>query len=81
MPLSRRGPVKPTDTSPGKFERALARVSENCVVCNFARNRQKGLIFWLVKRVEGRFCPFCRAYYKVFGRMSHERIPQTDETR
>ncbi|MHC1768209.1 MAG: hypothetical protein AB9869_28715 [Verrucomicrobiia bacterium] len=56
-------------------------MSENCVVCNFARNRQKGLIFWLVKRVEGRFCPFCRAYYKVLGRMSHERIPQTDETR
>ena len=60
----------------------MARVSQNCIVCNFARQRQRGVVFWLVKCVEGRFCPFCRAYHKVFGRKSHEPFPAwVDEKR
>lgn len=58
-----------------RFDTALASVSEKCVVCNFARHRQRGLIFQLVKCVENRLCPFCRAYYRVFGRKSHEPFP------
>ncbi len=55
--------------------RALARRSENCLVCLRARRKQAGFAFWLVKTLEG-LCPFCRAYEKVHGRKSHEPIPR-----
>ena len=58
-----------------KLDRTLAKVSETCLVCRLARKRQRGWVFEIVKRVEGRFCPFCRAYEKVFGRKSHEPVP------
>jgi hypothetical protein len=61
--------------SPSKLDRLLSSVSEHCPVCNLARKRQAGPAFWLVKRVESRFCPFCRAYERVFGRKSHEPVP------
>jgi hypothetical protein len=54
----------------------MAKVSASCFVCKLARRRQRGLIFELVKRVEGRLCPFCRAYARVFGRLSHEPVPE-----
>jgi hypothetical protein len=54
--------------------RALAKRSENCVVCRRARRQQAGFAFWLVKSFEG-LCPFCRAYEKVHGRKSHEPVP------
>ena len=54
--------------------RALARRSENCVVCQRARRKQAGLAFWLVKTFES-LCTFCRAYEKVHGHKSHEPIP------
>jgi hypothetical protein len=53
---------------------ALARVCVNCPVCRRARRKQKGLAFWLVKKVEGRFCWFGRAYERAFGRKPHEPI-------
>jgi hypothetical protein len=56
--------------------RALARRSENCVVCRRARHTQSGLAFWIVKTFED-FCPFCRAYEKVHGRKSHEPTAPT----
>ena len=55
------------------WTRALARRSENCIVCQRARQRQAGFAFWLVKTFEG-LCPFCRAYEKVHGRKSHEPV-------
>ena len=58
-----------------KRDRMLARISEHCLVCNHARKKQSGLAFWLVKNVESRICPFCRAYEKVHGRKSHEPAP------
>jgi len=33
------------------------------------------LLFWFVKKVEGKFCPQCRAYEKGYGRKAHEKIP------
>ena len=54
------------------FDKALARVCANCPVCRRARKRQRGLAFWLVKHVEARLCPFCRAYERVYGRPAHE---------
>jgi hypothetical protein len=54
------------------LDRALANVCRNCPVCRRARKRQSGAAFWLVRRVEGRVCPFCRAYERVHGRKAHE---------
>jgi hypothetical protein len=55
------------------YDKALARICANCLVCRRARRRQRGFAFWLVKRVESRLCPFCRAYERVHGRPAHEQ--------
>lgn len=56
-----------------KFDRLLAGVCRNCPICRRARRRQSGLAFWLVKKVEHTFCPFCRAYGRVYGRKTYEK--------
>jgi uncharacterized protein CbrC (UPF0167 family) len=61
------------------LDQALARVCLNCPVCRRARRKQRGAAFWLVQRIEGRVCPFCRAYGRVFGRKAHERRAPTPE--
>jgi hypothetical protein len=53
------------------FDKALAKVCVSCPVCRRARRRQSGAAFWLVKHVEAKLCPFCRAYERVYGRKSH----------
>ena len=58
---------------PSRSDKALAEFCLNCPVCRRARRRQRGLAFWLVKHVEARLCPFCRAYERVYGRPAHER--------
>ena len=55
-------------------DRARAQRCVECPVCTRARRKQRGLTFWLVKRVESRLCPFCQAYEKVYGRKSHEPV-------
>ena len=60
---------------PSQLDKALAKVCVNCPVCRRARGRQRGAAFQLVQKIEGRVCPFCRAYERVFGRKAHERIP------
>jgi hypothetical protein len=57
------------------LDQTLARVCANCPVCRPARQRQSGVAFWLVKRVESRLCPFCRAYERVHGRKAHVTSP------
>ena len=59
-------------------QRKLAESCLNCKLCRHARQRQRGLIFWFVKRVEGGLCPACKAYEKVYGRKAHEQIPEKD---
>ena len=58
---------------------ALAKFSVRCLVCKLARKNQIGFLFWLVKMVERRLCPFCRAYERVYGRKSHEPLPAAEE--
>jgi uncharacterized protein CbrC (UPF0167 family) len=58
---------------PSRLDQALARVCLNCPVCRRARQHQGGAAFRFVQKVEGRVCPFCRAYARVFGRQAHER--------
>ena len=45
-----------------------------CPLCKKARKEQKGFTFWLVKRIEGGACPYCKDYAKVYGHKAHERI-------
>ncbi len=54
------------------FDRLLAGVCVNCPACRQARRKQSGLAYSLVKSVEQKICPFCRAYERVHGRKSYE---------
>ncbi len=56
-------------------DRAMAQVCVECPVCVNARETQKGPALWFVKGVEGRICPFCQAYERVYGRKAHELEP------
>ena len=58
---------------PSRLDKILAHVCLNCPVCRRARGRQRGAAFWLVRKIEGRVCPCCRAYELVFDRKAHER--------
>jgi uncharacterized protein CbrC (UPF0167 family) len=55
-------------------DRARAQRCVECPVCTRARRKQRGWAFWLVRKVEVKLCPFCRAYEKVYGRKSHEPV-------
>lgn len=52
---------------------ALAKVCLKCPVCRQARRHQHGAAFWLVRKIESRVCPFCRAYERVSGHKAYER--------
>ncbi len=60
------------DRRPGRWSLALAQVCRICPVCRAARRRQNGLIHGFVRVMEGRFCPFCMAYERVYGKRAHE---------
>ncbi len=57
-------------------DRTMAQVCVECPVCSYARINQRGLAFWLVRKVESGVCPFCKAYEKVYGRKAHEPVPE-----
>ena len=59
-------------------DRKLAKQCLECPICKRARFKQKGLIFWFVKKLESGFCPACKAYEKVYKRKAHEPIPKTN---
>ena len=56
-------------------DRRRAAACLKCPVCHRARGKQRGLAFWFVKKVEGKLCPNCIAFEKVYGRKAHEPIP------
>jgi hypothetical protein len=62
-----------TESNPTRVP-VLARVCENCPFCRRARRKQRGLAFWLVRKVEGKICRFGRAYERAFGRKPHEPV-------
>ena len=59
-------------------DREMAKKCLECFLCKRARNKQKGLAFLLVKKLESGLCPLCKAYEKVYGRKAHEPIPGID---
>ncbi len=60
-------------------EHKLAKQCLECALCKRARIKQRGLIFWFVKKLESGLCPACKAYEKVYNRKAHEPMPGTDE--
>lgn len=56
-------------------DRAMAQQCLTCPVCTHARKKQRGLVFFFVKTIEGGVCPYCKAYERVYGRKAHEPIP------
>ncbi|MCK5014916.1 MAG: hypothetical protein KAS66_13980 [Candidatus Omnitrophica bacterium] len=56
-------------------DKKLAQKCVECPLCKKARKEQKGFTFWLVRKIEGSACPYCKAYEKVYGRKAHETIP------
>ncbi|GAB4154696.1 MAG: hypothetical protein Kow00107_04680 [Planctomycetota bacterium] len=56
-------------------DRRKAESCLKCPVCSHARRKQRGILYWFVKKVESGFCPNCKAYEKVYGRKAHEPIP------
>ena len=60
-------------------ELKLAKQCLGCPLCKHARAKQKGLIFWFVKKLESGLCPACKAYEKVYGRKAHEPVPEAEQ--
>ena len=58
--------------SVSEHDRKMAQRCIECPVCRQARARQKGFAFWFVKTIEDGFCPFCKAYERVYGKKAHE---------
>jgi hypothetical protein len=50
-----------------RLDLALAAICANCPFCRHARRKPDGLAGRIVRRVEVRVCPFCRAYSRVKG--------------
>jgi len=57
-----------------KLQHKMAQKCLDCKLCCYARRKQTGIVFWLVKKIEVHICPFCKAYEKVYGRKAHEPI-------
>lgn len=55
-------------------DRKMAKRCLACTVCSHARKKQQGAAFWFVQKIEGNFCPFCKAYERVYGRKAHEPL-------
>jgi len=56
-------------------DRKMAQRCLDCKLCGHARRKQRGIAFWIVKKVESGLCPYCRAYERVYGRKAHEPVP------
>ena len=67
-------PAKPGAAS--ALDQTLAQACALCPVCRQARKKQRGAAFAMVRAVEARLCPFCKAYERVHGRKAHEASPQ-----
>ena len=68
-----------SETEITEKDRKRAAGCLDCPVCKRARAKQKGFCYWFVKKIEGRVCPNCRAYEKVYGRKAHEPIPEDQQ--
>ena len=65
------------DTNITEKDMEMAQKCIECPVCRHARKKQRGIAYWFVKKIEGGFCPYCRAYEKVYGQKAHEPREET----
>lgn len=56
------------------LDREMAQRCVECVVCKHARHKQRGILFWFVRKLEGSVCPYCKAYERVYGKKAHEQL-------
>lgn len=61
---------------PAEKLRKRAMMCLECGVCNQARKKQKGLAYWFVRVVEGKFCPMCKALEQITGQPAHKPLTQ-----
>ena len=55
-------------------DRKMAKFCVSCTLCRYARKKQEGAAFWFVQKIEGKLCPFCKAYERVYGRKAHQPV-------
>jgi len=56
-------------------DRKKAAFCVKCPICSRARDKQRGVAYWFVSKVEEGVCPSCKDYEKVYGRKAHEPVP------
>ncbi|MRR06592.1 MAG: hypothetical protein EG828_06540 [Deltaproteobacteria bacterium] len=61
-----------------RLDPLLAAICACCPLCRRARRKPNGLANRIVRKVEERVCPFCRAYARV-ARKAAGKIPPTSE--
>lgn len=63
------------------WERRLAALCASCPVCSQARSTPHGVCYWIVRGVEGKVCPACRAYERTTGRKAHDSVPDRTDSK
>jgi len=57
-------------TDDAKLKEMADFCKDKCPVCVRARKKGKGILYMLVK-FEAKFCPYCKAYARVYGRPAY----------
>lgn len=52
-------------------DKQMAMKCAHCPACKRAKKKQKGFVFWFVKKIEADICPYCQAYEKVYGKKAY----------
>lgn len=55
-------------------DKRMAQKCIECPLCNYARRKQKGLVFKALLYIEAKRCPYGAAYAKVYKRKPHEPL-------
>ncbi|HOW84196.1 MAG TPA: hypothetical protein PK573_16655 [Spirochaetota bacterium] len=58
-------------TNEEKLKKMADFCKEECPVCTRARKKGKGFLYAMVK-FESKFCPYCKAYEKVYNRPAYK---------
>ncbi len=60
----------------GKITKSMAHFcKDTCHICTKGREKGEGILFNMIK-LEENFCPACRSYKKVYGKLAHEKLKE-----
>ena len=59
-------------------DKRMAQKCVECPLCNYARRKQRGIVFRILLGLENRLCPYGAAYAKVYNRKPHEPLLMTE---